>query len=415
MTEQKIVQPSTGKPQFFYGYIVVIAALFTMILMFGVYNSFGIFFKPLLTEFGWTRAMTSAAFSLSWIMQGLLAIIMGKLTDRLGPRIVMTICGFFLGLGYLLMSQVGTIWQFYLFYGVIIGLGMAGSWVPLVSLAARWFLKRRGMATGIIISGIGIGTLIGPPLAEFLISIYDWRQSYLILGITVMVLVVSAAQFMKRDPAQIGQTPYGENTVEEQGLELATNSLTTKEAIATKQLWLVMGMVFCYGFSLFIIMVHIVPHATEIGISATSAARILAAIGGVSIAGKIVMGFTADRIGSRQSFIIGFILISASLFWLPSIKELWLIYAFAAVFAFGYGGCTVAQPPLVAMLFGLRSHGAIMGIVTFGFASGAAAGPLIAGYIFDISGSYQGAFLLGAVTGIIGLILTTLVTPVKTK
>ncbi|MFC1956105.1 MFS transporter [Chloroflexota bacterium] len=112
MTEQNIVQPSINKPQFFYGYIVVLATLFTMILMFGAYNSFGVFFKPLLTEFGWTRAMTSAAFSLSWIMQGLLAIIIGKLSDRLGPRIVMTICSFFLGLGYLLMSQVGTIWQF---------------------------------------------------------------------------------------------------------------------------------------------------------------------------------------------------------------------------------------------------------------------------------------------------------------
>ena len=415
MTKQEIVQPSIDKPQFFYGYIVVIAALFTMVLMFGVYNSFGVFFKPLLTEFGWTRAMTSAAFSLSWIIQGLLAVIMGRLTDRLGPRIVMTICGFFLGLGYLLMSQVVAIWQFYLFYGVIIGLGMAGSWVPLVSLAARWFLKRRSMATGIIISGIGIGTLIGPPLAEFLISIYDWRQSYLILGITVLILVVSAAQFMKRDPAQIGQSPYGENAGEEQELELATDSLTPKEAIATRQFWLVMGMVFCEGFCIFVIIVHIVPHATGIGISATSAARILAAVGGLSIAGKIVMGFAADRIGSKQSFIIGFILMSAALFWLPSIKELWLIYVFTVVFAFGYGSCSVSQPPLVAMLFGLSSHGAIMGVVTFGFSIGAAVGPLIAGYIFDISGSYQVAFWASAATGVIGLILIILITPGKTK
>ncbi|MFC1956106.1 MFS transporter [Chloroflexota bacterium] len=287
--------------------------------------------------------------------------------------------------------------------------------MPLVSLAARWFLKRRSVATGIIISGIGIGTLIGPPSAEFLISIYDWRQSYLILGITVLILVISAAQFMKRDPAQIGQTPYGENTVEEQGLELEINSLTLKEVMAIRQFWLVMGMVFCNGFIVFIIMVHIVPHATEIGFSSTSAARVLAAIGGLSIAGKIAMGFAADRIGSKQSFIISFILMSAALFWLLSIKDLWLIYIFAVVFAFGYGSCSVSQPPLVAKLFGLNSHGAIMGVVTLGYSTGAAVGPLIAGYIFDINGSYQGAFLVSAAVGIICLILATLVTAVKTK
>ncbi len=142
----------TRKSKFFYGYIVAITAFFIMVLIWGTYYSFGIFFKPVSTEFGWTRAMTSGAFSLSMIMYGLLGIVMGGLNDRLGPRLVMTFCGFFLGLGYLLMSQTNTIWQLYLFYGGIIGIGMGGSWVPLTSTIARWFVKRRSMVTGIVAS-----------------------------------------------------------------------------------------------------------------------------------------------------------------------------------------------------------------------------------------------------------------------
>jgi MFS family permease len=171
---------------------VVGAALIIMAVMYGAYNSFGIFFKPVLTDFNWTRAVTSGGLSLSWIVHGLLGIIMGRLTDRFGPRVVLTICGFLLGLGYLLMSQIGTVWQLYLFYGVIIGAGMGGSWVPIVSTVARWFVKRRNLMTGIVLSGVSIGTLIGAPVASRLISAYDWRMSYVIVGGIVLVVAVLA-------------------------------------------------------------------------------------------------------------------------------------------------------------------------------------------------------------------------------
>ncbi len=174
MASHEIPQSPKAEPRFFYGYIVVVAALFIMVAIYGVFYAFGIFFKPVLAELGWTRAMTSGAFSLAWIVQGLLAIGMGGLNDRLGPRLVMTLCGFILGLGFLLMSQISAVWQLYLFYGVIIGIGMAGSWVPLVSTVARWFVKRRNIMTGIVVTGMGIGTLIGAPAANWLISVYDW-------------------------------------------------------------------------------------------------------------------------------------------------------------------------------------------------------------------------------------------------
>ena len=192
------------QPKIFYGYIVVAVAFLIMMIMWGTSYSFGVFFKPLLAEFGWTRAMTSGAYSLCMLLTGLLSIGTGRLTDRFGPRVVVTGCGLFLGLGCLLVSQVSALWQLYLFYGVMIGAGLSGAVVPMVATVARWFVKRRGMMTGITISGLGMGTLVMPPITNWLISTYGWRTSYIIIGITALVLVTSAAQFMKRDPAQIG-------------------------------------------------------------------------------------------------------------------------------------------------------------------------------------------------------------------
>ena len=267
--------------------------------------------------------------------------------------------------------------------------------------------------TGIVMSGVGIGMLIAPPLASRLIVTYDWRSSYLILGSIVLVVVVLAAQLLRRDPTQVGQRPYGENEGEEPGLELGTKAFSLKEAVHTKQFRVVSAMLFCFGFGEFAIIVHIVPHATELGVSTVSAANILATIGGLNIVGRVVLGGAGDRIGNRQVFIIGFILMAAALFWLVPATEAWMLYLFAAIFGFAHGGCAVSSAPLVAALFGLSSHGLIMGFVGLSYTSGAALGPFLSGYIFDITGSYQLAFLVCGAIAVVGLILAALLTPTK--
>ena len=411
MNSQTFQQSPKADPRFFYGYIVVVTTFFMMVVIYGVYQSFGIFFKPVVAEFGWTRAITSGAFSLSWIMHGLLGIFMGRFNDRFGPRVVMTFCGFLLGLGYLLMSQLSAAWQLYLFFGVIIGIGMGGGWVTLLSTVARWFAKRRSMMTGIVITGMGIGNLIGPPVANWLISTYDWRMAYIILGSIVLVVVVLAAQLLRRDPAQMGQLPYGRSKEAELELELGAEGFSLKEAVCTKQFWFLAGLLFCLGFSLFAIVVHIAPHAIDLGISATSSANILAAIGGASIVGMVALGSAADRIGSRQTLIIGFSLMSLALLWLVPATDMWMFYLFVVVFGFANGGVTVSESPLVASLFGLRSHGLILGVIDLGFTIGAAMGPFVAGYIFDVTGGYQVAFLVSAAIGIVGIILSAVLRP----
>jgi len=158
-------------------------------------------------------------------------------------------------------------------------------------------------------------------------------------------------------------------------------------------------------------MVHIVPHATELGISATAAASIFTAIGGLGIVGRIVMGGTSDRIGCRAALAICFVLLTVTLAWLLVAKELWMLYLFAAVFGFGYGGTSALISPTVAEFFGLRSHGVILGVTTFVTTAGCAVGAVMAGSVFDTTGSYQVAFLICVALSIIGIILSALLRP----
>jgi len=129
----------SGKPTLFYGWFIAASAFFVLMIVGGTMYSFGVFFQPLLDEFGWTRAMTSGAFSLYMVLHGCLYIVTGKLTDKYGPRLVVTVCSLFLGSGYLLMSQISAIWQLYLFYGVILGIGASGGWVPTVERSVRFW------------------------------------------------------------------------------------------------------------------------------------------------------------------------------------------------------------------------------------------------------------------------------------
>lgn len=411
--DKHAVSPPTGskKPGFYYGYIVVIAAFFVMAIMSGLLYSFGVFLKPVSAEFGWTRAMTSGAYSVGLFIMGLFCILTGRLNDRFGPRIVATVCGFFLGLGYLLMSQINALWQLYLFWGLIAAIGLSGGYVPMTSTAARWFVERRGVMTGIAAAGVGAGIIIVPPAANWLILSYGWRSSFIVIGIIALVLVILAAQFLKRDPGKIGQLPYGENEVTQENIISEARVFSLRKAIHTKQLRIVWIAYFLFGGCLHSGMVHIVPYTTDLGISAMIAANILAVVGGLSIVGRVGIGAISDRVGRKPSLIMGFALLAAALFWVMIAKEVWMLYLFAIIFGFSTGGLIALQPPVTAELFGLKAHGAILGTIVFGATTGGAFGSILAGYIFDITGSYYIAFLVSAVLTIASLILVSLLKP----
>jgi MFS family permease len=410
------INQSNKAPGLYYGYVIVAVTFVIMLLSWGLYVVFGVFFDPLLEEFGWSRAMISGAYSLSSILSGVLAIVMGGLTDRFGPRLVVTSCGFVLGLGYILMSLVNSLWQLYLFYGVIIGLGMSGLWVPLLSPVARWFSGRRSLMSGIVISGLTLGQLIAPLVISRLIAAHGWRLSYIILGIAVMVIIVSFAQFMKRDPGTEVRFPAGNNDIKKQDTESDNNDFVLKEAVRTPQFWLVAIIFFCVGYTAFSVTVHLVPHAIKLGFSDISAANILAVSGGIGIFGNFVLGgILGDKFGNRKAFIIGIFLMAASLLWLVPAKEIWLLYLFAIVFGIGIAGSGTSESPLIARLFGLSSHGLIYGVIGLSWTTGGAVGPVITGYLCDRIGNYQLAFLICAIIAVLGLLLLVILRPTKKR
>ena len=250
----------------------MLLATLIMAVTWGSFYSFGIFFKPVLAEFGWSRAAISMGYSLGFMVSGIFAIFAGRLSDRFGPRVVMTTCGFLVAAGYLLTSQIDAIWQLYLFYGIV-GIGSSGAYVPSISAITRWFVKRRGVMTGIAMAGIGLGTMIMSPLSNWLISNYGWRTSYVIVGIIAFVTITVAAQFIKRDPAKMGMKPYGEDVTGQRSLNLETGGFSLRKAISTKQFWMLWTMFAFAEYSVHNINVHIIPHTTDLAILAASAAN----------------------------------------------------------------------------------------------------------------------------------------------
>jgi MFS family permease len=376
-----------------------------------------VFFKPLLAEFGWSRAETSLAYSLSFLVQAGLGIVMGWLTDRFGPRIVMTVLGSCLGVSYLLMSQVSNLRQFQINYALVGGIGISTLSVPVMVTVARWFIKKRGLMLGVVQAGNGVGGFIFPPLAGWLILTYGWRSAYAILGIITLAGMMIAGFFLKRDPREMGQLPDGESLsmplpekYSNPGSKEAGVSL--REAIRTRQFWMIAGIYCSFGFCRSTFLAHIPAHVQDLGFSLADGANILAVITGSSMFSRIGMGRVADRIGNRKAFMISFAVTTISLLWGLAAHELWALYLFSFAFGVGWGNQAVLRFSLTSEVFGIASLGLVMGIMGVAESVAATFGSYWAGYIFDVLGSYQLVFWLGVGISSMGILLAWLLRPV---
>ena len=412
-----VLAPTTNrKPRLFYGYIVVAASFFVMVIIHGIVNTNGVFFNPLLDYFktlGETsRAEISAASSISFFVMGFAAILMGILADKLGPRIVLSVGTAIFGLGYILLSRVTSLWQLYLVF-IIIGIGFSPSDVVPLSLVVRWFVKRRGAMSGITKVGTGLGMTVIPVVASILIARYDWRTTSVILGVLVLVIAIPLAQLLRRDPSEMGLLPDGEIKSESNSHLKAEAGLTFHEARRTRQLWLLCGFYATFLFCAQSVMLHVVPYAVDLGISQTTAAGLIAVVGGSSIVGRLVMGFSSDKIGRKRGILISFTVMVTALSWLLLARNLSMLYVFAAVYGFNHGGFFAQLSPLIAWLFGTRSQGTLLGIVIFSGTFFGGLSPIFTGWIFDVTGSYYLAFLILLSVAIVGLIFITLLKPIR--
>ena len=403
-TETGKIQPHADRgDRLFYGYVLAAASFLLQAIGWGAYNSFGVFFNPLMNEYGWSRAGLSGAFSISFFLSGIASILLGRLNDRVGPRLIMTIGGVCLGVGYLLMSRLTSLWQLYLLYCLLVGFGISGVDVVLLSTIARWFVRLRGRISGILKVGTGVGMLIMPLFTNWLITGFGWRMAFVVMGVVVLVLFIGLSQLLVRDPGRRGLRPDGDGRVTAEVDPAGETGFTLGEALGSLQLRLICMAYFLLLVCVFTVLLHIVPHAIDLGIPRSGATQVLATIGGLSIAGRFIMGFVSDRIGNKWTLAICYGFLCASLVWLLSADRLWMLFVFAIIYGFAHGGFFAVMSPLVAEFFGTASHGAIFGIMIFVSSIGGAIGPLLAGYVFDHTGSYHMVFLSLPLISIAGL------------
>lgn len=393
--------------RYFYGYNIVAAGFIIQGVCIGAMFTYGAFFKEFQAELGWSRAAISGAPSLAFLVMGAGGILAGNLNDRIGPKLLIVVSGISMGVGYLLMSQLQALWQLYLLYGVLVGIGLSTHDVITLSTVTRWFIKRRGMMSGIVKVGTGSGQLLVPLIATGLIAVYGWRRSYLIIGVLTLMILIPAAQVLRRDPMGIGLLPDG-GSCDPCDAGVEERSMSLRAAAHSSQFWTICVAEFVIFFCLLTVVVHIIPHATDLGLPPASAAGVLSTIGGVSMVGRVVMGATNDRIGGKRSLIICFVVLLCGLFLLLIAKQPWMLFFFAAIYGFAHGGFFTVISPTVAELFGTSSHGLLFGIVLFTGTLGGAIGPLIAGHTFDVTGSYRIIFILLTGLAVIGFALITL-------
>ncbi len=396
-------------PIFDYGYVIVIASFLIIMANVGMFLTIGVFFKPIMNDFGWSRAIISAPLALSSIVSGLSSVLAGRLADKFGPRIVVSVFATITGLGYILMSRLSNIWELYLYLGVFLGTGAAGT-LALMSTVPRWFVKRRTAMSGIISAGGGVGGLIMPLLANWLISRYSWQQAYFFIGIAYLVIILTAAQLLKKSPDRLEPPPeilVSPSIKSDLHLQRHSESALFK----LRQFWLMVVLFFAFGFCIMTINFHIVNHATDLNISPIAAAGILSIYNGLSIVGSILFGVIGDRFGNQRLLIYTFAVLAASLFSLLFLKHLWMLDIFAVVFGLAFGSGLAQTPAIVARFFGTAALGLVLGFVNFSQTLGGSLGSYFAGFVYDVSGNSQLIFIACTIFSLIGVAVTTRLKP----
>jgi len=361
-----------------YGHIITAVCFSIQAVGVGIYISYGVFFNSFMDEFNWSRATIAGASAAALFVMGFFGILIGRLNDKFGPRILMSIASVLFGFGFCLVSQADTVLKLYLFFGLVFGMGLSTVDVIALTTIARWYARSRGRMTGLVKVGTGAGQFTFPILASFLISWFGWKNAFIYLGIFGFLSLFILAQFLRRDPGvNSDNDPSDKLTVSQD------HGLSFSQAMKTPEMWLICIINMLVVSCLMGVLIHIVPHVRDIGISPHRAAGILSAIGAISMAGRFVSGIAIDRTGSKMIMGICFGFLIVSLLWLIRADTLWKLYLFACIYGIAHGGFFTTISPIMAELFGIKAHGSLFGTVVFFGTAGGAAGPVLHGWLFD--------------------------------
>ena len=398
----------------FYGWVIVAVAFLSMAFWMGIRASFSVFYSYLVEEFSWGRGEAAIAQSIGFVMYMVSVPFIGGLIDRFGPRKVVIPGILLCAMGLSLCSFTDDLWSFYLFYGVLVGTGVSFfSIVTYSSILAHWFERKRGLASGIASSGMGVGTFLLVLLAERFIRAWGWRWAFTILAaITLLVLLPSNGLLLRHKPQELGLGPDGVPCRGENEGEGGEGFLM---ALKTRRFWLFVAFASLALLSIQIILVHNVRFLVDKGVERGSAALAFAFVGIVSSVFRIFWGWLSDRIGRETSYSFGAVCVALSALCLLGVspdRGLFL-YLFVIFFGMGWGATAPSFMAVAADLFKGSHFGAIYGFFESSMYILSAIGVWAAGYVFDITGSYLPAFLMAMVSILLSIALLWVTAPRK--
>jgi MFS family permease len=406
---------------FYYGWFVISLCFLTTLTSAGVRSSPSVLIHPLEAEFGWSRTLIASAVSMNLLLFGIAAPLSGFLIDRFGPRKVMmgSLSLLIVGVsGTMMMTQF---WQFFLVWGVIVGLGAGGvGSVLTATVGNRWFVAKRGLALGILGSASSTGQIIFLPLFMAMITYAGWRLGSMALIIVALILLPLIFLFMRDDPSEVGLEPYGSGDPKAtaiggaaslRGMSAKNATITAKEVVTHPTFWLLAASFFvCGGTANGLIGTHLIPHEIEIGIPQIAAASLLGIMGGLNMVGTIFSGWMIDKVQPQRWLALVYALRGVSLLFLPFVHDFTGLVFFAIVYGLDWFATVPPSMAITADTFGRQNVGKVYGWIFMSHQIGAAIMASAAGAIRTWMGDYQFAFLSG---GVIAMIAAGLALQIK--
>ena len=387
----------------FYGWYIVAASLLIIMLDGLLLYSFGVFLPYLNEEFGMSRAQGSAIFSFRALVLAPAFIIAGRLIDKFDPRAVIFGGGVIAAFGMIATAFVHKPWELYLTYGFFVGLGDAVLYITCVAIISRWFVKKRAFAIGIITTGVPLSGLITNPLTAWLITEFGTRNALIILGV-LMILVLLTSFVMRSYPEDLNMKPYGQEDDEDEVAQdspsdktdiSAYNDWTAKEAISTVTFWMMYGMYLLAFITFLIIVTQFYNFQIDLGIAAVAAAGPPAAIGVGSIIGRTVLtSLLSEVLDYRKVILMCFVAQGSAIILLLVFKDILVFYLFGLLFGFFYSAVVPLFPTMLGKFYGLTALGTIYGVFATSYSAAGIIGPILAGYIYDVTGDYFYPFIL---------------------
>lgn len=424
--ENRIAMIAHLRRKKFYGWISLAGGMAVYFAMCGNYvYSFGVFLPVFSEEFNWSRIALSGTLTASEVAWGMIGPLIGISISRFGARRNIFIGNMVAALGLLGMVYVDEIWHIYLFYGALAGIGISfGSFLSITTMVNDWFIRRRSLAMSLVLAAGGVGGLIFPPFISWLITTLGWRVVWVFLaGIHVVLAVFIGGVLVRNKPEEMGQFPDGDTSLVAGGTTTESASAsrvyqtpvdwTVRAALGTRSLWLILACDLALWFPLGTIIIHQVAYLQDRGFSSLLAASALGLMVGISIIGRLLFGILGTRFEGRYLIAACLALMFVGVIALMNAKTLPLVYVCSVLCGIGYGGMLVNIPVILGAYFGRTHYARILGWTSPVLTVFGAGSPLIAGLIFDVTGSYMLAFQVGAVLLGVGFILALMARPPK--